>query len=110
MTLITTPPFPSPLYAGNIFTTTVTFSVPNGEGQSELTDPSTITLKFRVGGGATTTWVYQGTGGIEKVSTGVYTADIDTTGLPGAWTVEWVGTGTCAAVSITQLTVQKLPL
>ena len=56
-----------------------------------------------------TTWTYGGSGSITKVSTGVYSAELDTTNKPGTWTAEWVGTGTCAAVNAAQFVVTPNP-
>ena len=89
---------PSPLYTGNAVTTQVTFTVPPS---TTPVDPDTVTLKFKGGVQTTTTWVYLGAGSITKVSTGVYTAELNTTSYPGPWTVEWIGTGACAAVNET---------
>lgn len=104
---------PSPLYAGTAVTTTVTFTNPvAGEAPSSWppVDPSTVTLVFIAGTGATaTTWTYGGTGSIVKVSTGVYSAELPTTGTEGPWQVKWTGTGACAAVSISGFKVTPTP-
>ena len=98
---------PSPLYAGNAVTTTVTFTVPPS---TSPVDPSTITLKYKAGSTATTVWTYGGTGSINRVSEGIYAAELDTTSLAGNWTIEWIGTGACAAVSVSFITVETLPI
>lgn len=98
---------PSPLFAGSAVTTTVTFTVPPS---TIPVDPSTITLKYRPGSGATVTWVYQGAGSITKSSTGVYAAELDTTALAGGWVIEWIGTGLCAAVAVSTFLVESLPI
>lgn len=97
---------PNPLYAGNGLTTTVTFTVANGT----ITDPDTVTLKYKAGSAATVTWTYLGTGSIMKTGTGVYTAELDTTALAGSWTIEWIGTGACAAVSVSNTQVSTPPI
>ena len=94
-------------YSGTAITTTATFTNP---GSPTPVDPSTVTLKFRVANGSVTTWVYQGAGSISKVSTGIYSAELDTTTAPGDWTVEWLGTGACAAVNVTEFSVAPAPL
>ena len=98
---------PSTLYAGNAVTTTVTFTVPPS---TTPVDPSTITLKYKVGSQATVTWTYGGTGSITKTSTGVYAAVLDTTALAGSWVIEWIGTGACAAISVSYVSVETLPI
>lgn len=99
--------FPNPLYAGNAVTTQVTFTVPPS---TTPVDPSTITLKYKAASGATVTWTYGGAGSIVKVSTGIYSAELDTTGAAGNWTIQWTGTGTCAAVSVSTIAVSTPPL
>lgn len=59
------------------------------------TDPTTITVKVNIGG-VTTTYVYPNAF-ITKVSTGVYSVEIDTTGNPGPGTCEFIGTGAVQA-------------
>ena len=97
---------PNPLFAGTAVTTTATFSVPGGA----ITDPSTIELRYKAGSAATVTWTYLGAGNIVRVSTGVYSAEIDTTGAAGQWQIEWVGTGACAAISVSTIDVESPPL
>lgn len=98
----------STYYAGTAVQTQVTFTNP---GSSTPVDPSTITLKFSVygTGGGTITWVYQGAGSITKSSTGVYAAVLPNT-VAGQVTVEWIGTGTCAAVGVSNFTTLAPPL
>ena len=95
---------PTPLYEGNSVTTSVEFYQPVvGEPQDQwpLTDPSTITMTYIAGTGASpVTWTYLGVGSIVKVSTGIYSAELSTSGAPGSWKVKWIGTGACAAVAI----------
>lgn len=104
---------PNPLYAGNAITTGVTFTNPvAGEDPSAWppVDPTAVTLTYVAGDGATPViWTYGGTGSITKVSTGIYTAELDTTGTTGAWRVKWVGTGACAAVWVNGFSVTPQP-
>jgi hypothetical protein len=57
-----------------------------------LTDPTGVSLLWRVAGGATTTWVYPTDAEIVRDSVGVFHADIPVT-LPGLHYFRWVGTG-----------------
>ena len=98
---------PTPLYEGNAVTCVENFAVPpvpyTGQPVSEWapTDPTVVTLTFIAGTGAEpTTWTYLGTGSIVKVSTGVYSAELDTTSAPGDWQVRWKGTGACASIDV----------
>jgi hypothetical protein len=106
---------PTPLYEGNAVTCVETFVVPpvpyNGQPPSSwtATDPTVVTLTFVVGGGSPTVWTYGGTGSIVKVSTGVYSAELDTSDAPGTWQVKWVGTDACAAVDIGSFPVVAVP-
>lgn len=98
-----TPPF----YSGTAVATSVVFTNP---GSSTPVDPTTIELRFRVGSEPVTIWTYGGAGLITRASAGNYSAVLDTTGLPGSWVVEWIGTGVCAAVGVSGFPVQPLPL
>ena len=98
---------PTPTYAGTAVTTTATFTIPPS---ATPVDPSTVVLKYQAGSAAPVVWTYLGTGSIVKVATGVYSAELDTTSLAGEWTVEWIGTGACAAVSVSTFPVQTPPL
>ena len=80
--------------AGTLMTSTVTFA---SEQTGQAADPTTVTLKYLPPGGSVQTVVYPATG-ITRVSAGVYSAELDTTGLPGDWTVEWIGTGAVQAI------------
>jgi hypothetical protein len=66
-----------------------------------VTDPDTVTLKYRHGAGATTTVVYP-SAPIVKDATGNYHADLDTSGFAGPgqelWQAQWTGTGAVAAI------------
>jgi hypothetical protein len=65
-------------------------------------DPTTITLKYKLGPGIVETVVYP-TAPINRVSAGVYTANFDTTGWSGPGNrldlMEWIGTGTVQAIN-----------
>jgi hypothetical protein len=97
--------------SGSLVRTTVTFA--NSAGTAA--DPSTVTLKYRPGplGTAVTTVVYPSSP-IVKDSTGVYHADLDTTGWLGSgtatWTIEWIGTGTVQAIGTDTWTINPEPL
>jgi hypothetical protein len=64
-------------------------------------DPSTITLKYKLDGAATTTVTYP-TSPIVKDSVGNYHADLATAGFTGpgyqAWFIEWTGAGAVTAI------------
>lgn len=90
------------------FVTPTTSSYPNI--QMVLTDPTTITLKWKPSGGSTTTWVYPTGGGqITKLKVGVYKASISTTSVsvtgPTPVTVEVLAKGACAVVKSVTFTV-----
>ena len=105
-------PLPDPLYEGNSVTTSVQFYQPV-VGQPPrnwpLVDPTTIEMTFIAGTGAEpVTWEYLVTGNIIRVDEGVYSAQLSTTGA-GPWSVKWVGSGACAAVSVQSFTVTPVP-
>ena len=110
---MTTTQIPSPIYAGNAITTGVTFSNPvvgQPSTQWPPVDPTTVTLTFVPGtGGTPTTWVYGTDIQITQVSTGVYSAELDTTDAPGRWSLKWVGTDACAAVWVQGFSVVPQP-
>ena len=80
--------------AGTLVTSTATFA---STETGQVADPTTVTLKYRPPGGATQTVTYPNAL-ITRVSTGVYSAELDSTGLPGPWTAEWIGTGAVQAI------------
>lgn len=90
--------------SGSLVRATGTFTDINGAPA----DPTTISLKYKSGSGSTTTLTYAGSQ-LTKLSTGVYYADLDTSGWAGPnnqlWTLEWIGTGTCQAISGDSFTV-----
>lgn len=64
-----------------------------------LTDPTTVTLKWRVAGGVTTTWTWtSGTPGpnIVRDSVGLFRADIPVVSA-GLHYFRWIGTGAVTA-------------
>lgn len=73
-----------------------------------LADPTTVTLKYRAGTGAVTTVTYP-SAPVVKDATGLYHADLDTTGsattAPVIWLYEWIGTGTVQAPAQNQFEV-----
>lgn len=94
------------VYAGQAVQTTVTFKNPTGV----LADPTTVVLKFR-SGGTTTTYTYLTGTEITRVSTGKYQATLTTAASAvQTWTVEWIGTGTCAAVGVSTFRVAPKPI
>lgn len=97
---------PTP-YEGTTITTTATFTNP---GVATPVDPSTVSVTFALQNHRSVTWNYMGSGLIIRVSQGVYSAELDTTGLPGQWIVQWAGTGACAATWVTTFPVNALPL
>ena len=92
--------------AGTLVTVTATFEAISGTP----TDPSAISLKYRVVGEAITTWTYLGAGSITRTGTGVYVAELDTTSLAGAWIGEWIGTGACQVTQPFTFMVVPLPI
>jgi len=55
-------------------------------------DPPNVYFDYLPPGGSTVHWTYGGTGSIVRSSTGVYTASVDTTGIPGIWAYRWYST------------------
>lgn len=81
--------------AGSLVTSTATFI---SEATGSATDPTTIVLKYLQPGSSVTTVTYPNAF-ITRVSAGVYSAEFDTTSLPGSWAVEWIGTGAVQAIA-----------
>lgn len=94
--------------SGNIAQFQVTFTM---QATGAVVDPTTITFKYQMNGGAfTSPWTYTSAltpsvGVIARISTGVYEVWVDTTSLSGVLTGEWVSTGTGAAAAIDTVTV-----
>jgi hypothetical protein len=84
--------------SGSLVTSTATFKDVNGN----VADPSTITLKYKIGSASTVTVVYPAAP-ITRSGTGVYLAELDTTGYAGPdpqlWATEWIGTGAVQAIA-----------
>lgn len=80
--------------AGSLITSTATFA---STTTGNPADPTTVVVKVRQGA-TTTTYTYPNAF-ITKVSTGIYSCEIDTTGQAGPGTVEWIGTGVVQAIS-----------
>lgn len=91
------------IWAGSDQDTIATWTV-----AGEPTDPTTVTLKFQTGPGASTVWTFGGAGSIVRVSPGVYSARIPVSAGDGI--VEWIGTGAAAAVNVEFFQVGALPL
>lgn len=91
--------------SGQLVRTKTTFVDINGNP----IDPTTITLKYKDAGGAIQTVTYP-TAPVVKDATGVYHADLDSTGWTGPgnalWLVEWIGTGACQAINTDEWIVE----
>jgi hypothetical protein len=69
-----------------------------------LADPTIVTLKYKPGAKANTVIVVSPSAPIVKDGTGLYHADLDTTGLLiplDEWTYQWIGTGVIQATAKT---------
>lgn len=99
----------SPYVSGSLITSTATFS--NAAGTPA--DPSVVTLAYRKGYGTTVTVVYPDPP-ITRTGTGVYQADLDTSGFTGPdnqlWTIQWSGSGNVQAINVSSWTVTPAPL
>ena len=96
------------IYAGTAITWTSAFAIPPN---STLTNPSTVSYIYKGGSGSLTTWTWPTGGGqITNPSTGDFSAELDTTALPGPWVIQAVGTGSCAAVNVAAFSVSNPPL
>ena len=74
-------------------------------------DPTTVVLVYRVASTAPVTYVYGAEGSpIERESAGVYSAEIDTTGLPGTWVYEWASQDTGQGIQAGSFVVNPPPL
>lgn len=110
---MTTPAFlpgALPTYmSGSLITSTATFLDDNGNPA----DPNTITLKYQAGSGSVITVAYPSLP-VVRVSTGVYQAELDSTGWTGYspqfWTVEWIGTGNVQAIGVGYWNIVRAPL
>lgn len=86
---------------GDSVRATATFTV-----ASVNTDPTTIKLKIRNPAGLVTTYTYLVDVALVRSATGIYYLDF-TLDSAGTWYTRWEGTGTCAAVDETTVTVQQ---
>lgn len=86
---------PTPYAEGQVVTVQGTFK----NALLVLTDPSVVKLTVKTPDGIETTYEYLVGAVIAKVSTGIYTADLDTTGKRGLWIYTWWSTGTNQADS-----------
>lgn len=91
--------------AGSLVTSTATF-VSAATGLAA--DPTTVTLKYRSPAGLTT--IVYPDARITRVSTGAYSAELDSTGLPGSWVAEWIGTGAVQAIAAACWTIGQAAL
>jgi hypothetical protein len=80
--------------AGSLVTSTATFAPADPGADPES---MTVTLKYRAPGGAVQSVVYPDAF-ITRVSEWVYSAELDSTGLPGKWAVQWEGAGSVQAI------------
>jgi len=71
-------------------------SAPFTDEDGAAADPTTVTVKYRLGTGAITTLVYGEDGALVKDSTGNYHVDIEAT-VKGILYVYWLGEGTVQA-------------
>ena len=94
--------------AGNIVKFDVAFT---DSTTGAAVDPGTVKFAYSVNGGSTTTYTYTSsgtpttTGVVGKVSTGKYEFWLDTTGIVGTVTGEWIATGAGAASVLDVITV-----
>ena len=96
------------VYAGAGVTINALFALADGTPA----DPTAVMLTIAQGavGFTPVTYTYDGTGvAITRSGVGLYAAAIDTTGLPGAWVGQWVGTGVCQVPGPFQFIVRALP-
>lgn len=78
---------------GDVWRTECRFDAVNPDtGVSELTDPTTVTLKVRKPNGDEASYTYEDEQVVRQTE-GVYRYDILLT-MSGEWSVRWVGTGT----------------
>jgi hypothetical protein len=74
--------------------------------QNNLVDPGAVTIEYSPAGTTTVTALED----VTQVSTGVYTGDLDTTGMAvGDVLWEAAGTGACQANGQDQFTLDELP-
>ena len=78
---------------GDVVRSSVAFATTAGSA----TDPTVITVTYKIDDGDTISKVYGVDGEVVKASTGNYY--IDLTGTVGTWYIRWIGIGTVAAVA-----------
>lgn len=74
---------------GTRIRSTATFT--NAAGTN--TDPTTVTVKYRVGNGTVTTKVYVTDPEVVRSAAGIFYIDLDVGTARGMWHVRWEGTG-----------------
>ena len=86
-----------------VATYTGTIEAPSGGFRGEdgnLADPTAVTLLYRSGSVQLATFTYGTDEIVVRDGTGLYHADLDTTGSPASqWTYEWTGAGTVIAAA-----------
>lgn len=90
--------------AGNKVRLSCTFT----DATAALVDPTTVNVEYALAGAATTTKAYPAD--IVRDSIGAYHYDVDTTGMSGVLTYEWISTGTGQAATTGQLFIQADPV
>ena len=91
--------------AGSLITATATFT---SASTGLPADPTTLVVKVQQGG-VTTSYTYPNAY-ITKVSTGVYSVEIDTTGQAGPGKAEFTGTGAVQAINALSWFTTPAPL
>jgi hypothetical protein len=89
---------------GSLVTVTGTFT---DEATGEPVSPDTVTVQAWVNGGSAPSAAVSV---ITDVSTGVFSAELSTTGLAGNWTYRFFGSGGVQAAGIGQFTVDGIPV
>lgn len=83
--------------SGSLVTSQAVFA----DGGGNAADPSTVVLKYRRGSGTVQSFTYPAAP-LTRIGTGVYAAELDTTGWTGPgvqrWATEWIGTGNVQAI------------
>lgn len=94
------------VYAGTLVVVTGTFTAADGK---TLVDPTTVELRYSQGvtGYPVTKWTFPAN--LQTAGTGIYQAELDTTGLPGIWAGVWQGTGVCQVEYVFTFNVLALP-
>jgi hypothetical protein len=80
------------------------------DSSGNLVDPEQVVLKYQPGASASVVTVTYPAAPVTRDGTGLYHADLDTTGSPaGAWTYVWEGSGGAQAAAQGAFTVQAVP-